>query len=121
MKDTSAKATPSAFTNAIISAFSGSMARTGELLTSKYVVLTASEYGEVSWETSEGGVFTNAMCKAGGWNPVSHAVLGLLGDSNSDSIVTLQEGYTYILNNTDPDDQVVQIYPYGSVFPLFAR
>ena len=121
LEDTSAKVNPLAFTNAIISAFSGSMARTGELLTSKYVVLTASEYGEVSWETPEGGMFTNAMCKSGGWDPVSHTVLNLLGDSNSDSIVTLQEGYTYILNNINPYYQVVQIYPSGSVFPLFTR
>jgi fibronectin type 3 domain-containing protein len=115
------KANAYAFTSAVITAFSGSALKSGELLTSKYKVLTASEYGEYSYETALGGIFTNALCKAGGWDPISHVRIGLLGDTNSDSIVTLQEGYTYIYGNTDLGYQVVQVYPGSSNYPLFRR
>jgi hypothetical protein len=109
------------FTNAFISAFYSPTLKTGELLTGKYQVLAACEYGTYSYETSQGGFFTNALCKAGGWDPINHIRLNLLGDSNSDSTVTLQEGYSYVYNHTNLSYQVVQIYPLGSAYPLFCR
>ena len=59
------------------------------------------------------------------------AYTNMRADSNSDSIVTLQEAYVYTrnycinVNNNDSNipsiDMAVQVYPANSTYPLFRR
>jgi len=108
-----------AFGRSVINAFRGVTAKTGELLTSKYCVLTSCYYNTLSYGFS--GVFTNALCTAGGWDSVTHSIVSLFGDSNADKKVTLQEAYVYIRDHTNLETQVVQVYPGNSNFLLFVR
>jgi uncharacterized caspase-like protein len=108
-----------AFNDAVIAAFSQSAGRTGELLSGKFKVLTACEYNALSYTSIYGAsVFTSALT-GGGW--YDDSTNSLSADGNHDGIVTLDEEYRYIYNHTDTDEQVVQVYPTGSDYPLFRR
>jgi hypothetical protein len=124
------------FNSAVISAFYGITARTGELLTSKFMVITSCAYNTVGYAWYDGngygaGFFGEALCLAGGWNLRTHASTTLRGDTNADAMVTLQEAYVYSRNfckniNDSASDipanaMSVQVYPANSAFMLYHR
>ena len=139
--DVFSKSDASSFNSAIISAFSGITVKTGELRASKYKVLTACAYNTYSYANwpeypqpyipayNGWTYFSKGLCLAGGSN--LETLTTLRGDTNHDSIVTLQEAYVYTknycnsINNTysgiPPEDMIVQVYPANSSYPLFRR
>ncbi|MBR3017025.1 MAG: caspase family protein [Clostridia bacterium] len=113
------------YNRAIISAFAAAdpgikvkgADKTGELRSSKFEVITASNNGETSYGFSTGSNFTNYIV----------AGIGTLGsmpaDSNSDGYVTTNELYTYTYGKcthaTNP--QHPQVWPIASTYQLFWR
>ncbi|MBR4235549.1 MAG: Ig-like domain-containing protein [Clostridia bacterium] len=103
-----------------------SEANTGEFRQSKFYVLAASRYQELSWGT-EGGpynYFTKYLTQGVGTSGSMPA------DTNSNGETTLHELFTYIKNNCDPLSftyygetvhQHVQVYPKNSSFVLFKK
>ena len=72
-----------------------------------YQVLTSSKGSEVTWDNTLGSYFCRYLIK--GCN-------NLLADINKNGIVDLSELYQYIKSHVSI--QTVQIYPYGSTFPI---
>ena len=103
--------------------------RTGELRQSKFYVLTASEYLQMSWGTENEpahNFFTKHLTDGVGLSGAMPA------DTDADGAVTLQELYAYIQLHGDPelhwDDtykqyghQNVQVYPTNCGLELFFR
>lgn len=103
--------------------------RTGELRQSKFYVLTASEYLQMSWGTESEpahNFFTKHLTNGVGLSGAMPA------DTDANGAVTLQELYAYIQLHGDPelhwDDtykqyghQNVQVYPTNCGLELFYR
>jgi len=115
---------------AIISAFApaarSAMAKAG------YYVLTAAAKDENCYSgigtTSTGkayyGVFTNALLYGSGYNELAgSAMASMAADTNSDGMISLNEGYiyTYARALANNGNQHAQCYPTGSAFPLWGR
>ena len=101
---------------------------TGEFRNSKFYVLTASQYRQLSWGTENGpyNYFTFDLTAGVGTSG------GMAADTNSNGRVTLNELYTYIKTYGDARSfydsdtgtyvhQNVQVYPSGSSYDLFKR
>lgn len=89
---------PSAFTGAFISGFS-SFAKSDNLATNGYVVMTACSKTQLSQTLSDGtvsfGAFTYGVCYGSGYDAWNQTSLGSLpADTNSDGAVTLSEAYS---------------------------
>ena len=102
--------------------------RSGELVSDKYVVLCSSSYNELSYQ----GTFFNQYYVShgirfwtlgGGWNILTNSIEQLHADNNMDSIVSLNELYTYSYNNIVAlnSTQHVVVYSNDSYFTIFAR
>ena len=107
------------FNNDVINVFFGDNSK-GLLTTNQYKVLTSCRYDQVCYEIIPGeenpyGVFTRALCSGCGYYG------GYFADTNSDTKVSLQEAYLYIIDWVQDyfrDLQDVQIYPNNSTFTI---
>ena len=131
---------PVQFNKAFINAFASAepKARTGELLSSKFKVFTASAYNQLSY------TWTYYISSVGAYWPFGHMTYHLTmgaglvhgtssvlpiapADSNSNGIVTLLEAYNYVAPRVGIDGagaayaQTIMIYPTNGDFDLFAR
>ncbi|MBQ3761119.1 MAG: leucine-rich repeat protein [Clostridia bacterium] len=101
---------------------------TGELRQSKFYVLAASRYKELSWGTESGpyNFFTYHLTNGVG------TTANMPADANSNGEITMHELFTYIKTNCDPMqfwdsstgayvNQHVQVYPTNSSFVLFKQ
>lgn len=80
-----------------------------DLLTKEgYQVLASSAGDESTWDTPFGSYFCNAFIQG---------CEDLTADENEDEMISISELYEYILANVTK--QTVQIYPEGSVFPIY--
>ena len=100
----------------------------GELRTSKFYVLAASQYNQLSWGwESSGNVFTIYLTDGIGTSGSMPA------DSDNNGVLTLYEAYSYIRKYVDkmtfydsetgagPYYQYVQIYPSGSTYEILKK
>lgn len=103
-----------------------SAAKAGEMRASKFYVLTASSYQQLSWTAGyEHSYFTNLLCT--GINGTMPADT----EGNNNGRLTLHELFSYISRHGDgktwdtPDrgtvHQFVQVYPKNSGFEMFRR
>ena len=119
--------------NEFVSAFTDDT-RSGELINSKYLVLCSCSYNGDSYFNNNPGNYCYWFANkywmlGGGWNSLTNTSTTMLADTNSDSIVSLNELYTYshngILNDPELNEahkyQNVVVYPENSNFTIFAR
>lgn len=90
-------ADPSAFTSAVISAFSA--LNKDNLATDGYIVMTACSSTQTSASLSDGtiwfGAFTYGVCYGSGYDEWQQSALGSLpADANSDQAISLGEAYS---------------------------
>ena len=113
---------PVAFNASVINAFAAAdtAAKAGDLATSKFYVMTASDYDQVSYATNYGSYFTLGVAasagydgRAGSWSST------MLGDTNNNNILTLNESYIYTRSYVGPSD--VQVYPANSSFAFLYK
>ena len=96
---------PDAFNQSFIRAFA-SAARYGELLGSKYTVITASGRDELSWsyEPTDGtgyGFFTHALAYGCGYDYYYRSSTSRPADTNGDGCLTVQEIANYARSNVN--------------------
>lgn len=79
----------------IIQAFSGGQStRSGELAADSYYVLTSASKDQEAWSRTDYSFFTCALEYGSGWDARDdRRITSLLGDSNGDSYISLQEAY----------------------------
>ena len=120
---------PDSFNDAVVKAFAAengvitdyttdATAKSGELATSKFLVLTASNKNQMSWCNNDYGYFTY------------YVALGSKGaaDTDKNKKVSLNELYNYVYRNAKGPYysggeyyyQYTQVYPTGSYYTLFA-
>lgn len=116
----------------VISAFaadSTAVARSGELASNSYYVLTAASKDQLSWGNQYYGFFTYCLEYSSGWNAKNDSREDFLaGDKDADGCISLEEAYTsteFYLDalgfRSDQVQQRTQIYPTGSSFKLWGR
>ena len=124
---------PDRFNQQIINIFAAADkapgAKTSELSTGKFRVITASQIGESSTELAtskyQGGAFTVGIVEGAGfsYNSSTHTA-AMPADKNSDRKITLGEAYSYAaarVRKLTDGEQHVQRYPVGSKFVIYYR
>ena len=72
-------------------------------------------------------VFIRSLCEAGGWDLVKDHKTAMRADLDKDKVVTFEEAYRYANRRvkkylaTSNKQQDVQVYPAGSMLPMFIR
>ncbi len=140
---------PQAFNQDVVGAFTGgTLSGSGkegfapkfaDLAASKYHVITASSYYELSWSVGVVGgpmygILTDGVCLSGGYNTRSNVWnSSQMGDANGNGRVSMQEAYVYARDyavdraayyqQTNGWDilQHVQAYPTNSSITLFQK
>ena len=136
----SASSAVKGFTSSVISAFSGSgtirnywggdaSASSGELATSKFMVITASSASQTSLTygnaSSWRGLMTEQLLAGAGWNESGSARCTAYADTDGNKTLTLKEAYTYTYSKVNSiaaqlgATQSVQVYPANSSSALF--
>ncbi len=119
------KANADSFANAFVSAFSANAKSSDNLAGSGYYVICAARYDELSWEATfngtRAGYFTLNFTKCAGWDMQSGSRCELLGDSNGNGALSIDEAYRYVRNVIPKEKQSVQAYPIGSTFEFGKR
>ena len=124
---------PDRFNQQVINIFAAadkaSGAKTSELSSGKFRVITASEIGESSTELAtnkyQGGAFTVGLVEGAGFSYGSAAhTAAMPADKNSDKKITLGEAYSYAaarVRKLTDGEQHVQRYPVGSKFVIYMQ
>ena len=108
---------------AVIEAFSASAytAKSGELASDRYYVLTAARAAQQSGATSESGVdyslFTRCLLRGSGYDQITSEYHALRADTDLDGGITLDESYVYVRDHLDEIayfNQDVQVWPENS-------
>jgi hypothetical protein len=109
---------------------------TSGLAMSKYRVMTSSSSTQDSYRISFDGadsesamatVFVRSLAEAGGWDLIKDHRTPMRADLDKDRTVTFEEAYRYAWRRvkqyleSTAVQQDVQIYPSGSMMPLFVR
>lgn len=129
-----------AFNESFVSAFeeyNNVASKQGEMLTDKFIVMTAASMGEYSWETGvsstkSGGIFTyNVACAVGMDYSAGTFATTMPADYNSDNKITWAELYYYVYYEVLEEDfydtdlgwikQHVKAYPEDSSFVFFEK
>jgi hypothetical protein len=122
------------FNRGVTQAFTGGGA--AAFAKTKYRVMTSSSSTQDSYRISFDGadsesamatVFVRSLCEAGGWDLVKDHKTAMRADLDKDKVVTFEEAYRYtrrrvkqyLMSSTVQQD--VQVYPAGSMFPMFLR
>ena len=112
------------FETNFLSSFTGEN-RSGELVNDKYLVLCSSSKTELSaGYTPPGSISTVGLANkywmlGGGWDINTNSYVQMYADTDQNSIVTLNELYTYSYNQIS--GQHVVVYPQNSLFTIFAK
>ena len=86
-----------------------------------YFIMTAAAADELSYEycyTVGGvdrtvGLFTSTVCEGCGYDEVRQRACALKADVNANGVITFDEIYRYVYNQTIGEDQSVQVWPAG--------
>ena len=120
----------SSFNSSIIRAFASAARSSTDLADSTYYVITAASSQQISMEgylNPDGagyypmGYFTYGLTSGCGWNAPRNSTCSKYADGNGDSILTLDEIYTYAKATASRynEGQTAQVYPSGSSMPVF--
>ena len=122
------------FNKGVTQVFAGGAA--ASFTKSKYRVMTSSSSTQDSNRISFNGpdseadmatVFIRSLCEAGGWDLVKDHKTAMRADLDKDKVVTFEEAYRYANRRvkkylaTSNKQQDVQVYPAGSMLPMFIR
>lgn len=122
------------FNRGVTQAFTGGGA--AAFVKSKYRVMTSSSSTQDSYRISFNGadsesdmatVFVRSLCEAGGWDLVKDHKTAMRADLDKNKVVTFEEVYRYTSRRIKKYleevgvRQDVQVYPSGSMLPMFLR
>jgi hypothetical protein len=78
-------------------------------------------------ESDMATVFVRSLCEAGGWDLIKDHKTAMRADLDKDKAVTFEEAFRYTRRRvkqyleSSSVRQDVQVYPAGSMLPLFLR
>jgi hypothetical protein len=122
------------FNRGVTQAFAGGAG--ASFAKSKYRVMTSSSSTQDSYRISFDGadsesamatVFIRSLCEAGGWDLIKDHRTAMRADLDKDKVVTFEEAYRYTRRRvkqyleSSTVQQDVQVYPAGSMLPMFLR
>lgn len=122
------------FNRGVTQAFTGGGA--ASFSKSKYRVMTSSSSTQDSYRISFNGadsesdmatVFVRSLCEAGGWDLIKDHKTAMRADLDKNKVVTFEEAYRYTSRRIKKYlqevgvRQDVQVYPSGSMLPMFIR